>query len=175
MLAMLRIIEADQDDFDVLTGAGANNNTAANSAYRSIRDAQSPVGLKNETRAMQHLQSLCAEYLAAYRTTYEDDCRRLASPGEVAPFSNERHALIQVKGEKEVLIFYKDFADTALGLLQKRGDSREFEYAMEDVLAHKHPLVQQYASGVILRLRQEELRRQEIRQKSLDFSKPTVV
>ena len=48
------------------------------------------------------------------------DPNRLKTDQELEPFSNERHAIIQVKGEKEVLLFLKDFAETGLSLLQVR-------------------------------------------------------
>jgi hypothetical protein len=167
---MLRIIEADDEDLDLLTSPIPG---APASAYRYIRDAQAPVSLRNEARCMLSLRALCEECLGQYPTTLEADCARLTS-GAVAPFSNERHALIQVKGEKEVLLFFRDFADTAARLLQMR-DTRELEAAVEDVLTHKHPVLQQYVTGTVLRLRQEEQRRVGLRQRTLDFSKPTVV
>ena len=41
----------------------------------------------------------------------------LAQNGGLEPFSNRRHALIQVYGEKVVLRHYLDFAETALACL----------------------------------------------------------
>ena len=67
-----------------------------------------PLSIWNEIRSMRNLRGLCDEYLEAYPTSYEQDVERLASTTNPVPmFSNERHALIQVKGEKEVLLFYR--------------------------------------------------------------------
>jgi len=50
---------------------------------------------------------------------------RLTTDQGLEPFSNERHAIIQVKGEKEVLLYLKDFAETGLNLLRIK-DQKEF-------------------------------------------------
>ena len=111
LLAMLRIIEADKFDFETLVASAGSS-----SSYRSIRDAQVAISVHNEQNAMHLLIQICNNYLKKYPTSYEDDCNRLRY-GNLTPFSNERHALIQVKGEKEVLLFFKDFAYTASSLL----------------------------------------------------------
>jgi hypothetical protein len=88
MLAFMRIIEADKDDFELLTSCSSST------MFRSIRDAQVAVSVKNEQRVMMSLVALCDRYLNQYPTTYEADIDRLAN-GNIPPFSNERHALIQ--------------------------------------------------------------------------------
>jgi len=167
MLAFLRVIEADKYDFDLLASCSGSN------SYRSIRDAQVAVSVRNEQRAMMSLVCLCDQHLSDYPTSYEADCQRLQH-GNIAPFSNERHALIQVKGEKEVLLFYKDFGITAVKLLQAR-DIHELDVLMEQVRVTKHPIMYHYCRDTVSRLKQDELRRQEIRRKNFDLSKPTVV
>eukprot|EP01034_Spumella_vulgaris_P026247 gene26247-32792_t len=161
LFSLLRIVEADREDFDLLaasTGSGL---------YRSIRDAQVAVSLGNERRAMTLLRSICDEYLAQYPTTLEQDCERLLH-GDVPVFSNERHALIQVRGEKEVLHFFRDFALVALRLLQSNGvasagqGQSEFETLLEEVRQNHDPLVFQYCRGTIGRLMQNEDRRREV-------------
>lgn len=44
---------------------------------------------------------------------------------QLRPFSNERNAVIQVKGEKEVLLFLRELAECSIDLLQIR-DRGEF-------------------------------------------------
>ena len=173
MFAMLRIIEADHDDFEKLVStAGA---TGGASAYRSVKDAQAPIGVRNELRAMRLLREIVDEYLDAYPATYEEDCKRLTSTDNpVPPFSNERHALIQVKGEKEVLLFYQDFADTATRLLDIRDDA-VFDRELQETRPKKHAIVQQYLTNVVSRLRLDDRQRREMRQKNVDYSRPTVV
>jgi histone-lysine N-methyltransferase SETD3 len=70
MFCLLRIIEADNDDFRRLTMPVSSSSNGGpetgSSSYRSIRDARMPVSLRNETRAMRHLRSICEECLGAY-------------------------------------------------------------------------------------------------------------
>ena len=167
MMAFLRIIEADQEDFDLLVTCSGSN------TYRSIRDAQVAVSIKNEIRVLQALRGICESYLAKYPATYEEDLKHLAN-NILPPFSNEKHALIQVKGEKEVILFYLDLANTALELLQT-SDINEFDLMLETVKNAKPPPVYHYCRVTISRLQQDEIRRAEIRGKRYDLSKPTIV
>lgn len=166
---MLRMIEADKEDFEILISC------TTNAMYRSIRDAQVAISLRNELRTMQHLLRLCDEYLRKYPTTLDEDIHRLKH-GNVPLFSNERNALIQVKGEKEVLAFFKDWAATAIIGLQAR-DFAEFDDFLTKVRQSKHTLIFQYCRGTVGRLLHEELRRSDSRSSrvAVDFSKPTVV
>jgi Rubisco LSMT substrate-binding len=183
LFSLLRIIEADVEDFDRLTVTAAYSNQGIGTgrtgsrSYRSIQDAQVPISVRNEIRAMRLLKTICEDLLAGYPNSYEDDCLRLAddsSPRSLAPFSNERHALIQVKGEKEVLLFYKDFSRTAIRLLELKDDSC-FNAEVAAVWPLKHVVVQQYLSNSLCRLRQDDKQRAELRQRNVDFSRPTVV
>jgi histone-lysine N-methyltransferase SETD3 len=168
MFAMLRIIEADQDDFEKLVSGGGSPGAAA---CRSVlKDAHAPICIANELRAMRLLRQIVDEYLDAYPMAYEDDCRRLASTdAPVAPFSNERHALIHVKGEKEVLLFYRDFAEVACRMLEMRDDDAAFDRELTEMRAKRHPVVQQYLTGALTRLRSEE------RQRKDKYLRPTAV
>ena len=143
MLAMLRVIEADQVDLDALV------RITGSSTYRSIRDAQIAISIRNEIKAMTLLYALCVEYLSKYKSTYEDDCEAIAS-GRLPPFSNKIHACIQVRGEKEVLLFYKDFAQTSLELLRIE-DPQQFHDAMENLRLVKHHMLYHYCRSSILR------------------------
>ena len=168
MLSLLRIIEADRSDIDLLMS------TSGSSLYRSIRDAQVAISLKNELRAMKLLHQICEEYLNAYPTTFDQDCERLQY-GNLQPFSNERHALIQIKGEKEVLLFFRDFASVATQLLQVK-DADHFESLLECVRVLKDPVVYQYCRGTIGRLLHDDMRRQlEHRKRDMDLTRPTIV
>jgi len=143
MLAMLRIIEADQIDLDALV------RITGNSTYRSIRDAQMAISIRNEIKAMTHLEALCTEHLSKYSSTFEADCEAISS-GRLPPFSNEIHARIQVRGEKEVLLFYKEFAVFALQLLRIE-DPQTFHDSLESLRQNKHPMLYQYCRSTILR------------------------
>ena len=91
LLSLLRIIEADQEDMNTLTALSGER------GGRSIRDAQHPLNVKNELRCMRCMLSLVQSYLAVYPTTLKEDCERLLNDKDLAPFSNERNALIQVR------------------------------------------------------------------------------
>lgn len=62
------------------------------------------------------------EKLAAYPQPLSEDLVQLATPGLLPPFSNQRHAVIQVSGEKEVLLHYRELCEVALQLI----DSEDF-------------------------------------------------
>lgn len=170
MLSMLRIIEADKDDFDLLIST-----TGSQSGYRSIRDAQVAISLSNEIKAMKLLLQICDDNLKAYPTTYEQDCKLLQT-GNVPLYSNYRHALIQIRGEKEVLYFLKDFANTSLSLLSITDlVSGAFNTSIDNIRITKHPVIYSHCRSTISRLLQDEYRRNEIRRNNVDLSKPTIV
>ena len=152
MLSLLRIINADQDDLNQLT-------QIPGSSFRSLRDASLPLNSKNEMKAMTFLKDLVQDYLDRYPTSLEEDIRRLAvkGPGSLIQFSNERHAAIQVKGEKDVLLFLKDFAETTLKILYLlHNDAVQFESALEEVVQKKHAVISSHCRTILRRLRREE-------------------
>lgn len=75
-----------------------------------------------------------------------------------------------------MLLFYISFAEVALRLLAIRDSAiAEFDAAVEEVGATQHQLIYQYCKNVIRRAREEDLRRQEARQRNVDYSRPTIV
>lgn len=169
LIAMLRIVVADESDFEYITASyGA--------PYRSTRDMQNPLNLYNEMRSMQYLQHICEDYLSRYPSTLEEDLAQLADPEALPMFSNKRNAVIQVRGEKEILRFYKHFAIVAIQLLSIRlNATSEFDMALKQFKASEHPVLANYLCSTIPKLRQDENTRLDILQKRIDFSKPTVV
>jgi hypothetical protein len=132
------------------------------------------INTKNELHAMEALEKLCLDCLQKYPTTFEEDCHALKY-GNITLFSNQRNALIQVKGEKEVLLFYLDFASTAIKLLKSK-DLQEFDDLLNDIRINKNTLIFQYCRGVVGRLIQEEVRRNDFKKRSpIDLSRPTIV
>lgn len=160
LFAMLRLIEANQSEWEQLA-----NDSTTNMRFPSMRSTSFALNINNETKILQHLKKLIESYLSEYPSSYDDDNLKLAS-NAVQPFSNERHALIQVKGEKEVLLFYKDFAETALRLLDIK-DQSAYSEALQEIRETKHPFVQQYCRNTIGRLRAEP-----IKQNGFDFFRP---
>lgn len=166
LFALLRIIDADQMDLDALlratggvgtfpgSSSGGFGGSGSINSYRTIRDAQTAISVRNELKAMALLLATCDEHLSKYPTLYQDDVEAI-STGRFPPFSNQMHACIQVRGEKEVLLFYKDFAKTALDVLVIE-DPQIFHDTLEGIRINKHSIVYQYVRNTVLRLRQEE-------------------
>ena len=117
LITFLRIIVANKEDIDLLTSTYSNGNSTES---RSGRDMHSAINESNEMRAMRTLEATVTSLLNQYPDTLEHNNERLAHDKALAPFSNERHAIIQVRGEKEVLRFFLDFAQTVMRLLSVR-------------------------------------------------------
>jgi histone-lysine N-methyltransferase SETD3 len=170
MLALLRIIEADRDELGMLMSSP----DGSNAGYRSVYNAQTPISVRSELKVLAALQIMCQSYLDKYPTSLENDCTKLAT-GNIPLFTNERNALIQIKGEKEVLHFFLDLAETGTRLLYSKGASGEFEGALDEVRKSKHQVIYQYCRTVVQRVRYEDMRRQDIRERNVDMSRPTIV
>jgi len=112
-LACLRVIVATEDEFETIINSSIHGRRAG---PMMVRDVRFPLTLRNERAAMLLLSGMIDDMLSAYPTTLEEDRARLAGRS-LKPFSNERHAIIQVVGEKEVLHHYKKHCETALHLM----------------------------------------------------------
>ena len=66
-------------------------------------------------------------------------------------FSNKRHARIQVRGEKEVLHHFIDFAESSLSVIDL--NEEEYEEEISKIRETKHSCIAQYCTvvGTILR------------------------
>lgn len=85
--------------------------------YRSCRDIRHPLSLKNERLSMMTLLGIISVALGQYPTSLSVDKADLLDERRFPPFSNQRHAKIQVRGEKEVLYHFAAWARTALEVL----------------------------------------------------------
>mmetsp|Transcript_5825 Transcript_5825/g.16601 ORF Transcript_5825/g.16601 Transcript_5825/m.16601 type:complete len:610 (-) Transcript_5825:592-2421(-) len=85
--------------------------------YRSCRDIRHPLSLRNERLSMVTLLQVISMALAQYPTSLAVDKAELLDERRYPPFSNQRHAKIQVRGEKEVLYHFATWARTALEVL----------------------------------------------------------
>ena len=117
LITFLRIIVANQEDINLLTSSYSKGGS---SDSRPGRDMHSAITESNEMRAMRLLESTLTKLLGQYPDSLEQNNERLAHDKSLAPFSNERHAVIQVRGEKEVLHFFLDFAHIVMRLLSVR-------------------------------------------------------
>jgi len=142
LFSMLRVIVADETELHAITNnthpfATATNNaaltravlgftTAASSSppppspstlYRTCRDIRCPISFRNERAAMKHLLNVTHHAICLYPTTYEQDIEALLDERLYPRFSTKRHAKIQVRGEKEVLLHFANWARTALQVM----------------------------------------------------------
>jgi hypothetical protein len=189
--------------FASLSGAGGSLGTAGPGAtyHRSCRDIRHPISLRNERAAMRLLLEVVARHLAMYPTVLAQDIVDLMDERALPRFSNKRHAKIQVRGEKEVLHHFAQWARTALDVLdvieeelkEERGsvevqltsggnmvteERPSFEYIIrrmeEDVNEDVHHTILRYCADVLGSLRREEfksIRRQRAHSRSVEESK----
>ena len=69
-----------------------------------------------EAAAIAALKNFARDKLSRYPTNMEEDERKLQNR-DLDPFGNEKHILIVLRGEKEILHFYMDLADEIIPLL----------------------------------------------------------
>ena len=145
---LLRISVATKEDIDAYVASRGKN------MFRSIRDLANPMSIENEERTLERLMSMCSDYLSRYPTTYDDDCARLSSKddSELPLYSNARNALIQVRGEKKVLLHYLNFASTGLAHIRCQSDSN-FNSMLRQLDVRSHPLVYNYCANEVSKLR----------------------
>lgn len=189
LLALLRFVVATTDEIDsIFAPPGVKY-------YRTIaREAKFPISVPNERRAMMHLKQLCAAALSYYSQSYDEDVAALNEPGALEQFSNKRNAVIQVCGEKEVLLFFIRMADSVLHLLSLPS-IESVDSFVESLAAApaKQSLKEQYYSAVIHKVCSTQTRfymLRYLRERAaaatttsqavdavapLDFSRPTVV
>lgn len=117
-------------------GGTSNSNMlmgGSNAAFhRTCRDIRHPICLRNEREAMRLLLQIVNRHLRAYPTTLQKDCADLQDLIAYPRFSNQRHAKIQVRGEKEVLHHYANWARTALDVLNVLEDDLNQERGISD-------------------------------------------
>lgn len=100
--------------------------------HRTCRDIRHPICLLNEREAMRLLLQIVNRHLRAYPTTLQKDCADLQDLIAFPRFSNQRHAKIQVRGEKEVLHHYASWARTALDVLNVLEEDLNQERGISD-------------------------------------------
>jgi histone-lysine N-methyltransferase SETD3 len=103
-----------ENNNNVLTGSPVPHGATY---HRSCRDIRHPVSLRNERAAMRLLLQVVDRHLSSYPTQLAQDMADLMDESRFPRFSNKRHAKIQVRGEKEVLHHFAQWARTALDVL----------------------------------------------------------
>jgi len=174
LLALLRLMELTKAEYD--------HAAAGPYGFRNLNAAMTPFTIENETRAMKALRTQCMALLDSYPTSYDEDVARLkgsrstatgdAKDGDTSeidpvaiPFTNERHAVLQVKGEKEVLGHYLVMSELALDLLTAGYEDVELESVIKERLKGKvHDSIYQYCRGPLLRLARDHHRASQRRE-----------
>ena len=147
--SLLRIMVADETDISEIRGLELNSGP-----YRFTRTIPAMLNTRNERRALSRLNEICDDYLSRYPTTLEQDVANLAS-NELPMYSNRRNAVIQVKGEKEILHVLKKLVQCALRLIS--AESHETVAAtLGSIRRDEYTYVQQYCEILALRLWRKE-------------------
>jgi histone-lysine N-methyltransferase SETD3 len=178
LLALLRIICADENDFFPLVSGSRGDRPGG--SYRSVKNACTPISIRNEIATLRTLRVLCSHMLNQYPTTLAEDMYQLreANLENVPLYSNKRHALIHVRGEKQVLHHYRQLADSGLMLLaiqDSENQVTEITDILHSIRADFHPLIFEFCNHVVLPIREYELEKCRRVNRNLDLSKPTIV
>jgi histone-lysine N-methyltransferase SETD3 len=135
--------------------------------YRSCRDIRHPISLRNERAAMMLLLENVGQLLSGYPNSLAQDAADLCDEVRFPRFSNQRHAKIQVRGEKEVLHHFAVWARTAIEVMdvieaELKGDDRaSFDAVIAAMIVEEgvngvHHTVLRYCEDVLGALRREE-------------------
>lgn len=144
--------------------------------YRSCRDIRHPLNLRNERAAMHLLLEIVNGALSNYPTSLSQDVADLLDDYAYPRFSNKRHAKIQVRGEKEVLHHYQQWAKSALHVMkvmEAEFEGKDVESSFEQVTSKMdeeeelHHTIVRYCADVLGSLRREELK--EVRRKAAGY------
>lgn len=126
LFSLLRTINCSPEEFRAITSPIPSDmrslfvveqRSSLTSYYRSCRDIRHPLSIRNERMSMMNLLQIISVALAKYPTSLAVDKADLLDDRRYPPFSNVRHAKIQVRGEKEVLYHFVQWARTALEVL----------------------------------------------------------
>jgi hypothetical protein len=152
-LSLLRIIVADNEDFTTMLSMQLTAGTPP-----------PMISSANEKRSLHLLDSICEDYLSRYSNSLEDDIALLSSDA-LAMYSNHRNAVIQIKGEKEILHVFRRLVLSGITLMEC--DSKEdLDKHLNHVKTVEHVYVHQYCESLARRVWQKEF---DIRQKLLDI------
>ena len=103
--------------FGISDSRGPSSFLSQTTYHRSCRDVRHPISIRNERAAMRLLLKLVSRHLSQYPTSLSQDYADLKDEALFPLFSNKRHAKIQVRGEKEVLHHYGEWARTAIEII----------------------------------------------------------
>ena len=181
LLALLRLVELTPEEY--------NSISLLPGGFKSLRDAMIPFSVVNEANALKLLMKKCMLMLDAYPSSYDEDVQRLSGQtpwagsikpdiveGETEPidpvsvlYTNERHAVIQTRGEKEVLGHYLVMAEIGCDLLNSGCNDKDLETIVKNKLRGKvHESIYQYCRGPLVRLVRDHTRQLELNGKVVE-------
>jgi hypothetical protein len=132
MFSMLRVLVCNSSELERITWGGRAASAAGQRLYgipgmassasqaaslRMCRDIRYPISLHNERRAMELLLEITELALSKYPTSLAQDAADLKNETAFPKYSNQRHAKLQVHGEKEVLHHFALWARTAIDVI----------------------------------------------------------
>ena len=167
LLALLRLSEMSQNDYSKAYAKAMG----ISGSFGSLREAMVPLSIENETKAMRTLMAKCMTALDNYPTSYDEDVQRLSgekpyagtTPPADAPadhvdpvsvlYTNERHAVIQTRSEKEVLGHFLVMAEIAADLLSSGCSEQDLDTIIKTKIKGKvHDSIYKYCHGPLLKL-----------------------
>jgi len=128
LFSLLRALTCRPEELRAITNVGNGessrslfivdpNRGPGSAMFRSARDIRHPISIGSERAAMLKLLQIISKALGNYPTSLSQDRKDLLDQRMYPPYSNIRHAKIQVRGEKEVLHHFARWARTAIQVL----------------------------------------------------------
>lgn len=100
----------------------ADLETTANNSRASILDyCKQALGLNTELKVLKVLSEMSRRRLKLYKNDIEVD-EKMLQEGNLEPFSNHRHAIIMIRGEKLIFHFYINLYKKMDDLLHKENE-----------------------------------------------------
>ena len=123
LFSLLRAMTCSPEELRAISNIGNTTESrslfmdASRGMFRSARDIRHPISIASERAAMLKLLQIITKALGNYPTSLSQDRKDLIDQRMYPPYSNARHAKIQVRGEKEVLHHFARWARTAIQVL----------------------------------------------------------
>jgi histone-lysine N-methyltransferase SETD3 len=124
VFAALRVLSSNEADLRQMLAAPGASAPASSARGGRLRHSlgMAPCNLRNEVAMMTALRALMGAMLGDFpRTLAQDEADLAGGDPAAAPFSNRRHALLVLRGEKRLMAFYEAFAAKCLGVLALEG------------------------------------------------------
>eukprot|EP01084_Bolivina_argentea_P156148 272117_1 len=138
LLSILRLICANDNELQLMT-----NNFKMRNTPRSWKNITFPLSLRNEVAVLTKLMSIVEGLIDGYPSKLEEDAARLNDKDLLPPFSNMRHAVVQVHGEKVVLKHYLSLTKSGLATASSGNTSAKIDVNCNPQFAYVTKTVQE--------------------------------